>query len=88
MQWQLRPLRMDSYTVSFSGHLWVVVLWLSSSRRTTSRRQVAPHGRAGGMWRWKATEKLAGVTKHHVQHLPLHGVSYLIPYYTLSYCSC
>ena len=50
----------------FLGHLWDVVMWLCSSRRITSCRQVVPHGGVGGMWRWKATEKRAGMTKSHV----------------------
>ena len=50
----------------FLGHLWNVVMWLWSSRKITSCRQVARHSGAGGMWRWKATEKRAGMTKSHV----------------------
>ena len=53
------------------GHLWDVVMWLCSSRRITSCRQVAPHGGIGGMWCWKATEKRAGITKYHVLRTPM-----------------
>ena len=47
----------------FPGHLWDIMLWLWSSVKITSCRQVARHGWVGGMWRWKATGKLAGMTK-------------------------
>ena len=46
----------------FPGHLWDIILWLWSSGKITSCRQVARHGWVGGIWHWKATEKLAGMT--------------------------
>ena len=47
------------------------MLWLLSSVKITSCRQVARHGWFGGMWGWKATEKLAGMTKSLVLRTPM-----------------
>ena len=47
----------------FPGHLRDIMLWLWSSGKITSCWQVARHGWVGGMWRWKTTGKLAGMTK-------------------------
>ena len=50
----------------FLVRLWDFVTWLWSSHKITSCRQVARRGGAGGMWRWKGTEKRGGMTKCHV----------------------
>ena len=55
----------------FFVHLWDVLLWLWSSRRTASFRQVARHGGVVGMSRWKATDARAGLTKSLVLRFPL-----------------
>ena len=46
----------------FLGHLWDVLPWLWSSRRTASFRQVARRGGVVGLC-WKATDARAGLTK-------------------------
>ena len=61
------------------GHLWGVVMWLWSSRKITSCRQVARHGGVGGMWRWKATEKRAGMTESHVLRTRIICLLYTSP---------
>ena len=55
----------------FPDHPWDIMLWLWSSGKITSCRQVARHGWVRGMWRWKAAGKLAGTTKSLVLRIPM-----------------
>ena len=55
----------------FPGHPWDIMLWLWSSGKITSCRQAARHGWVGGMWRWKATGQLAGMTTSLVLRTPM-----------------
>ena len=48
-----------------------MLLWLWSSRRIASFRQVARRGRVVGMSRWEATDARAGLTKYLVLRFPL-----------------
>ena len=67
----ITPATVRGFVNAFSpGHLWDIMLWLWSSGKITSCRQVARHGWVGGMWRWKATGKLAGMTKSLVLRTP------------------
>ena len=47
----------------FLGHLWDLLLWLWSSGRTATSRQVSRHGGVAGMLRSKSTDTRAGPTE-------------------------
>ena len=55
----------------FPGHLWDNMLWLWSCGKITGCRQVARHGWIGGMWGWKATGKLVGMTNFFFLRTPM-----------------
>ena len=68
----ITPATAHRFVNGFSlSHLQHVVMWLWSSGKITSCRQIAQHGWVGDMWRWKATGKLAGTTKSHVVRTPI-----------------
>ena len=55
----------------FPGNLWDIMLWMWSSGKITSCRQVARHGWVRDMCRWKATGYLAGMTTSLALRTPM-----------------